>query len=193
MGDLPHDLGKALAIGWSLAVLNTPDTLILHGAPRILGRILRGPDWLLALPKGVTLTSFETISRDPLCCNHGMMLSRPKGAAHRLFAREIGHTRVRPKTPPKLPKPPCGHVVIGLSMAPRASALGHPFAEHLPPEWRAMRQAAQVAILGGQNLPPALPRNLLRCLLRDLAASAPIAVRDLARSHDRPLYRVLSG
>ncbi|MDF3607459.1 hypothetical protein PE067_15730 [Paracoccus sp. DMF-8] len=194
-GHPPETLVKALALGWSLAIFDGATTLVLQGPPRIRGRVLRGDDWLLALPQGIALMGFQRISRNPTACNHGMALSLPMGTcAPRLLWRNRGCIPVTGKPAPRLPALPPGHRAIGLTMSPRASALGHPFAQTLPQDWQDQRHAAERAILGGQPLPHGLPRDLLRCVLRDLAASAPgKGLSELARLHDRPLYRALTG
>lgn len=191
----PETLIKALAIGWSLGIFNGTTTLVLQGPPRVRGGILRGQDWLLLVPVGLALTGFETISLTPTACNHGLALSLPKDAPDpRLRWRANGCIAVTHKTAPKLPDLPPGHRAIGLSMAPRASSSGHPFAETLPQTWQALRQAAENAIRGDLPLPDELPRNLLRCVIRDMAGRAPSdRLSQLAHQHDRPLYRALSG
>lgn len=192
----PETLGKALALGWSLAIFDRATTLVMHGAPRLRGRILRGDDWLLVLPQGTAVTGFQTISRNPTACNHGMALSLPVGTrAPRLLWRNSGCIPVTRKKAPGLPELPPGHRAIGLTIAPRASTSGHPFGDSLPRHWQNLRRTAENAIRTGQPLPQGLPRNLVRCVMRDLAATMPSCPEliALARLHDRPLYRALSG
>lgn len=191
----PETLIKALALGWSLAFSDRATTLVLQGPPRRRGRALRGDDWLVTFPHRPTLTGFETISRIATACNHGILLSLPMDAASpRLFARRDGCIALTTRREQKLPGLPPGHRLVGLCMSPRAGSLGHPFPDTLPRHWRDRRRVAETAIRCGQPLPAGLPPNLLRCLLRDLATAAPGPnVTELARLHDRPLYRALSG